>query len=373
MNQPNTQLARNEHAAATAIRGCRLSSRKPIASGRQARRRLGKDQRDEERVAGIETGEHQARNEGALVHVADRLAELVGHHDQHQRRRDDLRQRAGGRDDAGGHAAVVAVAQHDRQRDQAHRNHRGGDDAGGGGEQRADEHDGVGEAAADGAEQLPDGVEQILGHAGSFEHQSHEGEERDRQQRVVVHHAVDALGKRLQEVRPEFAELDADEGEDQPDRAERERRRIAQQQEHDQRREHDRRHVGDKKRCHLDSPATASAISLFSIASTRCSTSASIACTCDACGSGIRPRITAMRLISSEMPCTSSSANPMMISDLAGHCGRPPALPDCSLISTERMKNGHAGDDHDDAERHQEKHVADDVDASRAPSSAACC
>ena len=30
----------------------------------------------------------------------------------------------------------------------------------------------------------------------------------------------------------------------------------------------------------------------------------------------------------------------MMISDLAGHCGRPPALPDCSLISTERMKNG---------------------------------
>src|SRR6266567_622003 len=30
----------------------------------------------------------------------------------------------------------------------------------------------------------------------------------------------------------------------------------------------------------------------------------------------------------------------MMISDLAGHCGSPPALPDCSLISTERMKNG---------------------------------
>ena len=29
-----------------------------------------------------------------------------------------------------------------------------------------------------------------------------------------------------------------------------------------------------------------------------------------------------------------------MISDLAGHCGSPPALPDCSLISTERRKNG---------------------------------
>ncbi len=30
----------------------------------------------------------------------------------------------------------------------------------------------------------------------------------------------------------------------------------------------------------------------------------------------------------------------MMISDFAGHCGSPPALPDCSLISNERMKNG---------------------------------
>ena len=54
----------------------------------------------------------------------------------------------------------------------------------------------------------------------------------------------------------------------------------------------------------------------------------------------MRPRITAMRLISSEIPWTSRNVNPMMISDLAGHCGRPPALPDCSLISTERMKNG---------------------------------
>ena len=97
-------------------------------------------------------------------------------------------------------APVVAVAQHDRQRDQAHRDHRSRHHAGGGREQGADEHDGVGEAAADGAEQLPDGVEQILRHAGSLQHQAHEGEERDREQRVVVHHAVDAFGQRLQEV-----------------------------------------------------------------------------------------------------------------------------------------------------------------------------
>ena len=34
--------------------------------------------------------------------------------------------------------------------------------------------DGIGEAAADRAEQLSDGVEQILGHSGPFKHQTHE-------------------------------------------------------------------------------------------------------------------------------------------------------------------------------------------------------
>ena len=187
---------------------------------RQARSGLGKDQCDKKCIQGIKAGEHQSRNEGALIHVADRLAELVGHHDQHQRRRDDLRQRARGGDDAGRHPAVVAVAQHDRQRDQAHRDHGRRHHAGGRRQQRADEDDGVGKAAADGAEQLADGVEQILRHAGSLQHQAHEGEERDREQGVVVHHAVDAFGQRLQEVRPEFAKLNADQGVDQADCAE---------------------------------------------------------------------------------------------------------------------------------------------------------
>ena len=35
------------------------------------------------------------------VHVADRLAELVGENDEHQRRRDELGDRARGGDDAG--------------------------------------------------------------------------------------------------------------------------------------------------------------------------------------------------------------------------------------------------------------------------------
>src|SRR4051794_2830700 len=47
-----------------------------------------------------------------------------------------------------------------------------------------------------------------------------------------------------------------------------------------------------------------------------------------------------MRLISSETPCTNRNTNPTMTNDFAGHCGSPPALPDCSLISTDRMKNG---------------------------------
>ena len=262
MNQPNTQLARNstsrDHQSTAAV-GFAEADR----FGRQTRRRLRENQRHEEGIDGVKAGEHQARNERALVHVADRLAELVGHHDQNQRGRNDLRQRAGGGDDAGRHPAVVAVAQHDRQRDQAHRDHGSRDHAGGRREQGADEHHGIGETAADGAEQLPDGVEQVFGHAGPFQHQSHEGEERNRQQRVVVHHAIDAFGQRLQEVRPELAELDSDEGVDQSDRAERECRRIAQQQDNHQRREHDRRHVGDQKSSHLVPLQSHPTISVF--------------------------------------------------------------------------------------------------------------
>src|SRR5450759_933633 len=57
-------------------------------------------------------------------------------------------------------------------------------------------------------------------------------------------------------------------------------------------------------------------------------------------GSGMRSRITAIRFTSSEIPCMNSIANATMISALDGHCARPPAFPDCSLISTERRKKG---------------------------------
>ena len=234
---------------ATGGRGCRSprGSRSPPAAGPA---RFGKQHRHQKDIAGIEAGQHEAGKERALVHVADRAAELVGHDDQHQRGRNDLRQRARCGDHARGDAPVVAVAQHDRQRDQAHRDHRGRDHAGRRGQQRADEDHRIGEPAADRAEQLPDRVEQVLGHARSFENQAHEGEERNRQQNVVVHHAVDALGQRLQEVGAEQAELDADQAEDQAVGGERERDRIAEQQKHHERREHDRRHVVDQHRRH---------------------------------------------------------------------------------------------------------------------------
>jgi len=92
-HEPTEHAARQEQHAQRQQSSAAVFLAKTDGVGRQARRRLGKDQRDKESVKRIETGEHQARNEGAFIHVADRLAELVGHHDQHQRRRNDLRQR----------------------------------------------------------------------------------------------------------------------------------------------------------------------------------------------------------------------------------------------------------------------------------------
>ena len=66
------------------------------------------------------------------------------------------------------------------------------------------------EPAADGPEELADGVEQVLGHARAFEDKTHEGEERNSEQRLVAHHSEDAVGQRLEEIRAEQTELDAE-------------------------------------------------------------------------------------------------------------------------------------------------------------------
>ena len=211
--------------------------------GRKRRNPARPDDRDEEDITGIEGRQHDAGDEGAFVHVAHRLAELVSHDNQDKRGRDDLCQRARGRNDTRGDAAVIAVAQHDRQRDQAHRDDRGRDHARRCREQRTDENHGIGKATTDRPEELADGVEKVFRHARALEDQTHEREERDGEQHVVVHDAVDTFRQGLQEVRHEEAELDADDGEEQAAGGKREGHRIAHQQKGHQRGEHHRRHV----------------------------------------------------------------------------------------------------------------------------------
>jgi hypothetical protein len=133
--------------------------------GRQRRYPLGLDDGHHGDEGQVQRHEQQPRQQRAGVHVAHRAAELVGQHDEHQRRRDRLRQRAAGRDGAGGNGAVVAIAQHDGQRDQAHRDYRCGDDASGRGEQRADQDHRDRKAAAHRAEDLAHSFEQGFGHA----------------------------------------------------------------------------------------------------------------------------------------------------------------------------------------------------------------
>ncbi len=115
--------------------------------------------------------------------------------------------------------------------------------------------DGIGETAADRPEQLADRVEQVLRHPRTLQYQAHEGEERDGEQRVVVHDAAEnPLRQRLEERRLEEPELDAEQAEDDAVGGEREGDGEAKQQEEDQRREDDRRHVGDQERGHFRSP-----------------------------------------------------------------------------------------------------------------------
>ena len=210
---------------------------------RHRRHMLGLDHAEHEGIAGEQHDLEHRGAPGAEIHVADRLAELVGQHDQHQRRRHQLRDGAGGREHAGDVADVVAVAHHHRHRDHRHRDdlrrHRAGDRA----EDEADDDDGIAEAAADRAEQLAHRIQHVFGKTASLEDRAHEGEERDREQQFVGQHAAeDAARNRLQEIQIEKAEMDREEAERQPDRGQRERHRKADQHGQNQAAEHQRRH-----------------------------------------------------------------------------------------------------------------------------------
>ncbi len=185
---------------------------------------------------------HDARADGARIHVADRAAELVSEHHQHERRRYQLRDGAGGGNHAGRQAHVVAITHHDGQGDHPHRDDRRGDGAGNRPENRADDNYRVGETAAHRAEQLAHAVEHVLGEPAAFEDRAHEGEERDGEQQIVRNDAEYALGQRLQQLDMEKAEFDPPEAEKEADGGQRECDRVTDQHEYDEAPEHQRRH-----------------------------------------------------------------------------------------------------------------------------------
>ncbi len=172
----------------------------------------------------------------------------------------DLRQRAGSSDRTGHERLVITVAQHDRHGNEAHGHDRGRNHARCCAQKRADKHDGIGQPAPDRPKELADRVEQVFRHARPLQDDPHEGEEGNRQQRIVVHDPVDALGMRLQQ-RPEqidrrrqMREFDADGEEGQTAGGEREGDGIAEHKQRHDRREHDRREIFYDKFKHISAP-----------------------------------------------------------------------------------------------------------------------
>ncbi len=89
-----------------------LSSRIVRASGGKAGTQLGRMKGDQHHIAEVHGGQRKAGNKRALVHLTHTAPQLVGQDDQHQRRRNDLRQRARGGNHTGwqcaGHSRSAA-------------------------------------------------------------------------------------------------------------------------------------------------------------------------------------------------------------------------------------------------------------------------
>src|SRR5581483_264545 len=113
--------------------------------------------------------------------------------------------------------------------------------------------------------------------------------------------------QRLQQRRLQQSEMDAEEPESEPGKSERERHRIADQQEHHQPAEHDRRQVFGEHQA---------ACPFFSN---------SVA--------GTRPRRKPTRLMISETPCSASSPKATGISNLTGQRISPPGSEEYSWMS----------------------------------------
>ena len=166
---------------------------------------------------------------------------MVGQDDEHQGGGHDLRQGARGSDHARSQATVIAIAQHDGQGNEAHGNHRRRHHTGGSREQGTHKNHGKGQTATNGAKQLTNGVEQVLGHAASLQDQTHQGKEGNGQQGIVLHDAENAQRQGLQQGFGQHPEFYPDEAKEQTTSPQTEGNWKAQQQENDQAQEHDGR------------------------------------------------------------------------------------------------------------------------------------
>ena len=115
--------------------------------GRELRRPLRLDDRDRQDVDEIEAGEHETRHGRGGEQRAGRRVEHLGHHHQHDGRRNEDAERPGRCDGADGEPLVVAGVQHLRQRDEGEQHDRGPDHADRSREDRAHHHHGDGKRA----------------------------------------------------------------------------------------------------------------------------------------------------------------------------------------------------------------------------------
>jgi hypothetical protein len=195
----------------------------------------GNEQDEDERL-------HEGRADRTFVHVADGATQLVGQHDQDQGGGDQLRDGAGGGDDACGEPHVVFVAQHHRKRDHAHRDDRCRHGARDCAEDRSDDDDREGEPAGHRAEQLAGAFEQILGEAAAFQDRAHQGEKGNGKQQFVRDDAVDAQRQAAKVFRWKEAEIDAQHPTGETEGGQRKCDRKPDEHHDDQAAEHERRH-----------------------------------------------------------------------------------------------------------------------------------
>ena len=163
-----------------------------------------RDERSEEHVAGAGRDHTEVRRhrEVAGRFLVEGLArclrlvcsvrQLVGKDNQDDGRRNDLAERSRGANRSGGQRLRIVVAQHGGQRNKSHRDHCCPDDAGRRRQQRADEYDGDAETARHRAEELCHGDEQIFGDLRPLQHDPHENEQRNGNERIPFNFPVNA-------------------------------------------------------------------------------------------------------------------------------------------------------------------------------------